>query len=59
MNPSTERRTKMENCENRFKEETFKECISAEDIDLIEDCLRTALGDSRQATRILNVRRQN
>ena len=25
---------------------------------MIEDCLRTALGDSRQATRILNVRRQ-
>ena len=40
------------------KKKHLKSVFPAEDIDLIEDCLRTALGDSRQATRILNVRRQ-
>ena len=40
------------------KKKQLKSVFPAEDIDLIEDCLRTALGDSRQATRILNVRRQ-
>lgn len=38
------------------KKKHLKSLFPAEDIDLIEDCLRTALGDSRQATRILNVR---
>jgi len=38
-----------------LKKKMLKSAFPAEDVALIEDCLRTALGDSRQATRILNV----
>lgn len=41
-----------------IKKNQLKHNFPAEDFALIEDCLRTALGDARQATRILNVRRQ-